>query len=239
MRGRAGCALLALATALAASPPPARAFDRVLAAHSSDEHLLDGVKAPLDAEVRVFGPWQVQVPGSGEPVATFDWEPGVPVPWSLDWDGSVAHFHFGDAIAYDIELPKKVDFDSILFHAQAEGSGYAMRAQKLVLNVSGVGIGGPLPDVALADGTHPSDILLLRGVELVRGFELHGEMIVQLGTSPPPSHPDLRMEILVASLDDKCAHDDRDCDGVLDAQDNCPRIANADQADGDLDGVGD
>src|SRR5215467_12512245 len=147
MRGRAGCALLALATALAASPPPARAFDRVLAAHSSDEHLLDGVKAPLVAEVRVFGPWQVQVPGSGEPVAQFDWQPGVPVPWSLDWDGDVAHFRFGDALAYDIALPKKAGFDSILFHAQVEGngSGFSMRAQKLVLNVSGAGIGGPLP----------------------------------------------------------------------------------------------
>src|SRR5262249_30901812 len=157
---------------------------------------------------------------------------------SLVWDGDVAHFVLGDDIAYDLALPKNAGFDTIVLHAQAGGSGYSMRARALVLNVSAHGIGGPLPDVAFADGAHPHDILLLRGVELVRGFELRGEMLVQLGTDPAPSNPDLRMEILVGELD-QCAQDDRDCDGVPDAQDNCPRVANADQADGDLDGVGD
>ena len=32
---------------------------------------------------------------------------------------------------------------------------------------------------------------------------------------------------------------DTDQDGVVDAQDNCPEIANMDQADGDGDGIGD
>ena len=247
MRGRAGCALLASVLALGlVSSPAAHAFDRVQASHSSDPDLADGLKKSLLAEVRVFGPWQVQVSGSGQPVAHFDWETGVPVPWTLTWDGEVAHFTFGDALAYDVSPPKKVSFDTILLHAQAVGPGYSIRAQNLVLNVSGAGIGGPLPDIALADGSHPDDLLLLRGVNLLVGFELRGEMVVRLdSSSPPPSNPDLRVDLLVTELD-KCAAGDRDCDGVADAQDNCPRVANADQADGDQadgvpapDGVGD
>ena len=70
MRGRSGSALLAFALAFASSPA-AWAYDRVQTSHSSDPGLLDGLKMPVTAEVRVFGPWQVQVPGSGEPVAEF------------------------------------------------------------------------------------------------------------------------------------------------------------------------
>src|SRR5215475_5531157 len=222
MRGRAGCALLTLALAIAPGPV-ARAFDRVHASHSADAHVLDGLKAPLSVQARVFGPWQVQVSGSGQPAAQFDWQTGVPVPFSLVWDGDLAHLAFGDAISYEFGLPKNVDFDSILFHAQVEAPGYTIRARNLVLNVSGAGIGGPLPDSAFADGAHPDDVLMLRGVNLV-----------QLSTDPPPPHPQLRMELLVGQLDADCPGD-RDCDGVPDAQDNCPSVANADQADGDLD----
>ena len=232
MRGRAGCALLAFALAIAPGPA-ARAFDRVQASHTSDPHVLDGLKAPIDVEARVFGPWQVQVSGSGAPAAQFDWQTGVPVPFSLDWDGDVAHLVFGDGITYDVTPPKKVEFDSILFHAQVEAPGYSVRVRNLVLNVS-AGIGGPLPDSAFADGAHPDDVLMLRGVNLVRGFELRGEMLVELSTDPPPPHPQLRVELLVGQLAANCPGD-RDCDGVADAQDNCPLVGNADQADSDLD----
>jgi hypothetical protein len=229
MRGRAGCALLALAIAFLSSPA-ARAFDRVQVSHSSDPSLLGGLPTPIDAEVRVSGPWQVQVPGSGSGPSQFAWQTGVPVPFSLVFDGDVAHFDFGDGIAYDLAVKKNPDFDSILIHAQAESAGYSMRVQQLVLNVSSAGIGGPLPDFALADGDHPDDTLLLRGVDLLRGFELHGQMLVALGTGPPPPNPQLLVELLVTDLAGKCPKNDRDCDGVPDAQDNCPTIANPDQA---------
>src|SRR5262249_56206478 len=117
-----------------------------------------GGKARTTAEVRVLGPWQVQVPGSGEPVSQFEWQTGVAVPWSLVWDGDVAHFVLGDDIAYDLALPKNAGFDTIVLHAQAGGSGYSMRARALVLNVSAHGIGGPLPHVALPPGPHPPAI---------------------------------------------------------------------------------
>ena len=234
MRGRSGSALLAFALAFASSPA-AWAYDRVQTSHSSDPGLLDGLKMPVTAEVRVFGPWQVQVPGSGEPVAEFAWQMGVPVPFSLVWDGDVAQLVFGDGITFSVDAPKKVAFDAIVIHAQSESPGYSIRMQNPVLNVSGVGVGGPIADSAFADGTHPHDLLLMRGVDFLRGFELRGEMVVEIGTGPQPPNPQLRVELLVAELDKKCGNGDRDCDGIADAQDNCPAVANADQADGDLD----
>jgi hypothetical protein len=245
MRGRSGFGIaLGLLLAVARlDAPTAAAFDEVEASHSSDPGFLQSVKTPVAAEVRVFGPWQVQLTsqGGGGSVADFAWEIGVPVPFALGWDGDVAHLSFGSEIAFDYDAPKKVAFDSIVLHARAESPGYVFRVQKLALNLSGVGVGGPLPDTAQADEAHPDDLLLLRGVDLLPGFELSGEMVVELGAGPAPPSPQLRVDLLLAELDAHCPHD-RDCDGIPDEGDNCPSVANADQFDGDLpapDGVGD
>ena len=236
MRGRPGLEIaLGLLLALAGmDAPTAAGFDQVETSHSSDPGVLQGVKTPVKAEVRVFGPWQVQLTSQrgGGSVADFAWETGVPVPFTLHWDGDVAHLGFGPEIAFDYDAPQKVAFDSIVFHARAESPGYAIRVQDLVLNVSSAGVGGPIQDTAQADETRPDDLLLLRGVSLLPGFELSGEMVVEFGTGPPPAFPQLRVDILLADLE---CPEDRDCDGVPDEEDNCPSVANADQLDGDLD----
>ncbi len=65
---------------------------------------------------------------------------------------------------------------------------------------------------------------------LIRGIKIKGDRLDKLicGTT---LHPDSQVE--------KCAKDDRDCDGVLDTRDNCPLVANPDQANADLDNLGD
>ncbi len=49
----------------------------------------------------------------------------------------------------------------------------------------------------------------------------------------------LAIPIIAASLIQTCCGPDADLDGVSDADDNCPAVANANQADGDADGLGD
>src|SRR5262245_53092119 len=170
MRRRVGRALSLIALAAVASPA-AHAFDRVLASHASDPGVLQGVKTPIKAEVRSFGPWQVQLAAGGQAqVAPFEWQLGVPVPFHLDWDGEVATLAFGDGIAFSTGPQKKERFDAIVVHARSDTPGYSIRLTQPVLNVSSAGIGGPLAVQALADEAHPDDLLLLRGVGLVPGF---------------------------------------------------------------------
>lgn len=45
--------------------------------------------------------------------------------------------------------------------------------------------------------------------------------------------------LMVFLLNSSCKKDDSDGDGVEDSKDNCPTVANADQADTDGDGIGD
>ncbi|MDY6911316.1 MAG: DUF4382 domain-containing protein [Chloroflexota bacterium] len=45
--------------------------------------------------------------------------------------------------------------------------------------------------------------------------------------------------IKLAVLNDPGANDDADGDGIIDTEDNCPEMANPDQADADSDGIGD
>ena len=74
MRGRPGLEIaLGLLLALARmDAPTAAGFDQVEASHSSDPGLLQGVKTPVKAEVRVFGTWEVQLTsqGGGGPAAS-------------------------------------------------------------------------------------------------------------------------------------------------------------------------
>jgi hypothetical protein len=214
----------------------ASAFDQVQVSTSSDPDLLNGVKTPIKAELRVFGPWQVQLNGqnggSGA-VESFVWESGVPLPVSLSWDGNLATLVIADGVTLVRNASKKADFDSIAIRLRAESPAQSIGIGKLVLNVSGAGVGGPLVGSAQADADSPDTILLLRGVPLLAGFELRGEIVAEWDAEVAP--PDLRAEILVASLAARCPNSDRDCDGVPNDEDNCPAIANPDQADGDVD----
>jgi hypothetical protein len=238
MRGVVGLSVLAaaLGALVGTGGGDAAAFDRVQVTRASDPGLLDGVKTPIKAELRTFGSWQVQLTegGMGQ-VADFSWESDAPVPFSLVWDGDRARLAFGGEIAFELDAKKNVAFDSIVLYARSESADHAIRAQNLALNVAGPGVGGPISEGARADSARPHDLLLLRGVDLLRGFELRGEIAAEFGASPPPPPPQLRVQILLARLAGKCPGSDGDCDGVPDAQDNCPSAANADQLDGDID----
>ncbi len=242
-RGTASTIATGLLLALARLDASAAGFDQVQATHASDAEVLRGVKTPVKAELRTFGSWQIQLAGTsgGGSVADFAWESGVPVPFTLIWDGDLAHLTVGVELEFDFDPPNNVAFDAIVFHARSESPGHSIRVQNLVLNPSSAGIGGPLQDTAQADETLPDDLLLLRGVSLLPGFELSGEVVTDFGAPPSPPSPQLRVQILLAGFDAKCA-DDRDCDGIRDDEDNCPLVANADQLDSELpapDGIGD
>jgi hypothetical protein len=213
----------------------AAAFDQVQVSTSSDPQLLNGVKAPIKAELRVFGAWQVQLNGQtgGSAVDSFAWESGVPLPVKLSWDGSLATLVVADGLTLVRGAPKKVAFDSIAIRLRAVSPEHSIRIGKLVLNVSGPGIGGPLVGSARADVDSRDTILLLRGVPLLGGFELSGEIVAEWDAALAP--PDLRAEIFIANLAARCPSSDRDCDGIPNGEDNCPARANPDQADGDVD----
>jgi hypothetical protein len=232
---RASTAALTLAS-LGLVAGTASGIDRVQVSHSSDPTLLNGVKAPIQAELRVFGPWQVQLngeTGGGGAVESFVWESGVPLPVSLSWDKQVVTLVVAGDVTLTREPPKKVAFDTIAIQLRAESPEHSIRAGNFVLNVSGAGVGGPLVGSVLADAQSPDAILLLRGVPLVGGFELHGEIVAEWDAAVAP--PDLRAEILLANLARRCPLSDRDCDGIPNARDNCPSLANPGQADGDVD----
>ena len=237
-RSRSTFALIAATSLAIAGAAPATAFDRVETSHSTDPGLLPGAKTPITAEVRVFGSWRARLAGesgSDMPPIDFTWQSGVPVPFALTYDGDVARFTLGNGIALSHDAPKNIAFDTLAVHAHSESAGYSIRVANLVLNVSSAGVGGPLAESAQADDQRPEDILLLRGVQLVPGFELSGQIIAEFGDGPPPSPPDLTVQLLLLDFGSKCPGDDRDCDGIPNADDNCPAIANEDQSDGDVD----
>jgi len=213
----------------------ASGFDRVQVSTSSDGTLLNGVKTPIKAELRVVGAWQAQLKGEtgGSATDNFVWESGVPLPVSLSWDGDVATLVVADAVTLVRNAPKTVNFDTIAIQLRAESPGHSIGVGKLVMNVSGAGVGGPLVGSTQADANSPDAILLLRGVPLLGGFELRGEIVAEWDAAVDP--PNLRAEIVVADLSSRCPNSDRDCDGIPNAQDNCPALANPEQSDEDVD----
>src|SRR5262245_45243970 len=113
MRGRPGFALVT-ALLLALARIDAAAFDVVEVSRSSDPRVIQGAKTPVKAEVRVLGPWQVQLTSQGGAgsVDHLVWENDVPIPFSLVWDGDVAHLSVGSiALAHDPN--KNVSFGAI------------------------------------------------------------------------------------------------------------------------------
>jgi hypothetical protein len=235
VRAAARSLSLAILAALAFAAAPASAFDSVQVSRSSDPDLLDGVKAPIKAELRAFGPWQVQLNGQtgGGAVEILPWESGLPLPFRLSYDGDVATLELPGNVVLHRDAPKKVFFDTIALHLRAASPGHSVGVGKLVLNVSGVGVGGPLVGSARADLQSPDQTLLLRGVPLVPGFELQGELVAEFAGEA--GSQDLTVDILLADLAGRCPSSDRDCDGVPDAEDNCPALANPGQEDGDVD----
>jgi hypothetical protein len=122
---------------------------------------------------------------------------------------------------------------------RADDPATSIEASQLVIGVSADGaVGGPLAGaVARADATHGLDILRLAGADFREGFELSGLLTLQFSADSPPAKSTLAMQIKLARS--SCGADDTDCDGVPDAEDNCPSAVNPGQEDGDLDGVGD
>ncbi len=234
-RASTGVLALVLLAALVLTAGPSSGFDSVQISRSSQPDLLDGVKSPIKAELRAFGSWQVQLNGQtgGSSVSSFAWASGMSLPFRLSYDGDVATLELPGNLVLHRDAPKKVFFDTIALHLRAASPEHSIGVGKLVLNVSGVGVGGPLVGSARADLQSPDQTLLLRGVPLVRGFELQGEIVAEFADEA--AHPDLTVEILLADLAGRCPSSDRDCDGVPDAEDNCPALANPDQSDGDVD----
>lgn len=221
--------------ALALAAAPAWGYERAQVTLSSDAHLLDGVKSPIAAELRVFGPWEAQLSGQsgGSAVADFDWASGVALPFRLAWDGDIATFDVAGTVSLVRDLPAKVAFDAIAIALRADSPEHSIRVKTSRLDISGVGVGGPLVATAQADASSPDRILLVRGVPLVAGFELSGEIVASFDAPADP--PQLRVEIFASQLSKKCPGSDRDCDGIPNGQDNCPTLANPGQEDSDVD----
>jgi hypothetical protein len=130
---------------------------------------------------------------TGSPVQTadYDWQNGVPEPFTLVYDSadSLVTFSLGGVTLYYNTLYQ--DFDAVFVRTRAVDGGAAMVVDDLMLN------GEVVNDQSSTAGPNGLDILLIYGVPIGDGFTLEGVATLSW-TGAPPTQSRLAFQIKVA-----------------------------------------
>jgi hypothetical protein len=204
---------------------------------------------PAEAELRLGNDWNVRLgpvsqgPTPGEKVL-FTFENGQPVSFSLQYvpphDPVPPMYLLSVAGLVDLALEKGAAgelVDLLMLRAEAEvpGASVALVNPKLVVTATS-GPGGSLPVPVGASEAMPEQILAVSGPDLRQGFTFQASIVFSW-TEPLPPDPVVRLRLRAQRADD--IDEDRDRDGVLNDDDNCPDTPNADQTNSDTDDFGD
>jgi hypothetical protein len=132
-----------------------------------------------------------QSTGAPAQTAQYDWQNGVPEPFTLVYDDADSLVTFslgGEVLAYHTLYR---DFDAIFVRTRAVDEGASMVVNDIVLN------GEAVNDQSSTAGPNGLDILLIYGVPIEEGFALEGIATLSW-TGTPPSQSRLAFQVKVA-----------------------------------------
>jgi len=128
----------------------------------------------------------------------FDWSNnGVPVPFTLDFDGTTVTYTVGgETLTY---LPESVDdITDIMIRTRATKTDTGIMINNLVLNDT------PLDGTSVAVGdTTGIDVLWLNGYDLSEGFTLEGESVMYWTSENMPMRSHLAFQIKVGNAENE------------------------------------
>ncbi len=249
-RARRTCVFLG-SLILYAAAADAQAPQVLVGEIDDDDAVFDNTEIVLVATAQLGAKHQIQLgpfpaSNSGTHKEKFNWVSGEPVPWQIDFlsvpPGGPVTFVFGSpGSEFILERPVFDFFDTIFIRGELSPNAVALGARLVVDNIVVTptsAIGGPIDEEIDIDGSTISlRTLKLSGAAWTQGFSMRGNMTIEFDDPALETSPfvEVSMQLRLA----EAGKGDRDGDGILDVDDNCPDKYDRSGLDSDGDGLGD